>query len=202
MAVALSVHALTTVATVRRLLEGKDVVPAAHDDLFRHKINALSAAVEHYCGSRHFERATYTGERYNRVRGQYLLLRQYPIISVASVTMSGVVVTAGTADDQYSIDAAEGRLFRAVGWGAPPDADREDRAIVVTYTAGYILPKDPGPTLPADLEDAVAQLVVIDYQLRDKMGLISQSFEGASETYTHWPAHIRSALDRYRRPRS
>ncbi len=206
-ALTLSTHALTTVENVKTLLAGKDTLPTAeHDDLFRFLINALSDAVEQYCGGRHFEKATYTSERYSHPQGQYLALRQYPILTVTSVVIDTTTITAGTDDDDYSILAQEGQLFRADGWDPDVTPLTDDRDIVVSYTAGYVLPKDHVPTtnertLPWDLEYAAAQLVVAAYKLRDKAGLGAESFEGLSMSFSYWPPHVRATLDRYRRPR-
>lgn len=208
MAVTLSAHALTTVQAVKDYMLGKDVLPPVeHDDLLRRLINARSDAIEQYCGGRHFEKATYTNERYARTRGRYLQLLQYPVLSVSAVSIGGVAVAQGSQNNQYEVLSDQGQLYRADGWEA--DATRlpqEDRDILVSYTAGYVLPKDDSSvtprTLPWDLEDACCELVVAAYKLRDKAGLATESFEGQAMTFAHWPAHVRATLDKYVRPRS
>lgn len=155
----LSGHALTTVENVKTLLAGKDQLPSSeHDDLLRFLINALSDDVEQYCGWRHFEKATYTNERYARVRGQYLPILQYPILSVTAVSINGTAVAAGSEDDQYEVRSEEGQLYRADGWDASLTPPEEDRDILASYTAGYILPKDdlPGITTGAQTISVVA----------------------------------------------
>lgn len=208
-AVTLSTHALTTVENVKRLLAGKDTLPPAeHDDLLAFLINSLSEAVEQYCGSRHFEKGTYTNERYGRMRGQYLSLRQYPILSVSAVSIDGTAIAAGTDDDQYGILSEEGLLYRADGWKADEDPATAERDILATYVAGYVLPKDHVAgtnerTLPYDLEYAVGQLVLAAYKFRAHVGLQSESSpDGVSMSFSYWPAHVRATLDRYKRPRA
>lgn len=205
-AVGLVDHALTTLPNLKRLLAGKDELPPVeHDDMLTHWINAITDAVEQYCGRR-FRQTTYTDEVYERRHGPELPLRQYPIVSVSAVSIGGAAIAAGSRDDQYSVRAEEGILWRRLGWGdywriAPPQRD-----VLVTYTAGYILPKDEAPgtprTLPHDLEDAVAELVLARYKRRGQVGLAAESTpDGVSQTFAWWPAHVRAVLDRYRRPR-
>lgn len=192
---ALSRHALTTVATV------KDFLRLASEDteynsLLERFINAVSEQVEGYCG-RHFEKATYT-EKYRGNNETELWLNQYPVIEVSYVKILDEEITDG-----FSIEG-EGILYRELGW-----PDNGKKSIEVSYTAGYVLPKDEtvGPpaverTLPYDLEDAVIELVAARFNLRQedaagKSSRIQEDFNVRFEK--NIPAHIAAILDKYKK---
>lgn len=84
-----------------------------------------------------------------------LTLSRIPVLSspVVAVTENGTALTLGT---DFEIDAAAGLAYRLRGgnrgwWGVP--------TITVAYSAGYVLPEDPSPTLPAEVEGVCLTLV-------------------------------------------
>ena len=163
-----AVEGLCTLANVKLLLGIGDTTK---DTLLEMLITKASAAICAHTG-RVLKRATYTAEPY-AVNGQlYLYLRQWPIQTLTSVTLGGVVLTVN--EDYYlsAADAAAGRLYRPQGWsgkyltrGLVPDAYEGDRDILITYEAGYYLPDDgeyeagAADSLPADLQ-AIAEAAV------------------------------------------
>lgn len=81
-----------------------------------------------------------------------LVLSRYPITSIASIT-----------EDGTTVDAAEYEI-RGGGLVARLTADDVESCwlpvkIVVTYTAGWLMPDDDGRTLPQDIEDACIALI-------------------------------------------
>lgn len=140
-----AVDGLCTLANVKLLLGIGDTT---QDTLLEALITRASAAICAHTG-RVLKRATYTSEPY-AVNGQlYLYLNQWPIQTLTSVTLGGVVLTVNADYYMSAADASVGRIYRAQGWngamlmrGLVPDAYEGDRDILVTYTAGYYLPDD------------------------------------------------------------
>lgn len=203
----LSVHALTTIAAVKDYLR-ISLADTSQDASFERTIKAVSDFIEGYCG-RHFEKATYT-EKYRGNGRQKLLLNQYPIISVASVTVNDGLLDAS----EYEILAEEGTLYRESLWpwsgysaGLVGEPVGSRRNIQVQYTAGYILPKDDGTgtppavrNLPYDLEDACIELVAIRHEMRGSEHMKQETIGPlTSEFIQGIPDHIIKVLNRYRK---
>jgi hypothetical protein len=170
-----AVDGLCTLANVKLLLGIGDTT---QDTMLEALITRASAAICAHTG-RVLKRATYTSEPY-AVNGQlYLYLRQWPIQTLTSVTLGGVVLTVNEDYYMSAADAAQGRIYKPDGWngamltrGLVPDYYEGDRDILVTYTAGYYLPDDvtvapatahyvagAADSLPADLQ-AIAEAAV------------------------------------------
>ena len=170
-----AVDGLCTLANVKLLLGIGDTTK---DTLLEMLITKASAAICAHTG-RVLKRATYTAEPY-AVNGQlYLYLRQWPIQTLTSVTLGGVVLTVNEDYYMSAADAAQGRIYKPDGWngamltrGLVPDYYEGDRDILVTYEAGYYLPDDvtvapatahyvagAADSLPADLQ-AIAEAAV------------------------------------------
>lgn len=124
--------------------------------------------VENYCG-RAFDSATYTSEKYDGSGSEILILRQFPVTTLTSVSISGVAV----ASTSYTLDAANGivkfepsgrgRVVVDPDWltvqttdyiGPFPCWPEGHQNISVTYTAGYT-----SGTMPGGLKLAFAEFV-------------------------------------------
>lgn len=165
MPVSLSLHALTTLEAVKEELN-ISAGDASQDTYLARLINAASEAIERYC-DRHFEKASLI-EKVAGQGSQRILLSRTPILSVTSVTLSGSVL----APSEYEVEAEAGMIYRSTGWPwsamhrpgivQDPYPGSETKNIEVTYTGGYVLPKDEDltanppvvRTLPYDLEEA------------------------------------------------
>ena len=202
---ALTTGALTTVAQVKALATDKDIIPAGHDALIEFLIEAMSDRIEQYLG-RTLERKAYV-ENYVGHGRQYLLLKQWPIVSVTYIKDGGSTVAAA----DYTVLSEEGMVFKESGWtgGAlelkalalgevHPNAVKFN--LEVSYTSGYVTPNMAGTrNLPYDIELACARLVWGMYKRRDKEGIARESAEGLSVDFDRWPADIVAILDQYRR---
>lgn len=168
---ALSPTALTTVAAVEVAS-----TTAWVDARVEQVINAVSAAVERYCGRNFGYRALTTDNpEYYRGTGRVdLFVRRWPIIEMTRVRISGTAVTDYELTDDMM---AEGRIFRLSGWPIVAggygdltqdrDLSQQSEPIDLVYAGGYILPQwggvqdaDHNPdnedrNLPYDLEEAV-----------------------------------------------
>ena len=174
--VKLAPNALTTLCSMKFMLgiapEDSD---AQRDAVIVNMINAVSAWVERMTG-RNLSKQTYT-QSYNASGAQFLVLLQWPIISVDYV----LDITTGLEipPDEYRIEdngRGPGVLYKDNGWplrgyrgGLAFDITAPMRALEVKYTAGYVLPKDATETdpctLPYDLQSVVWGAVTQEFTL-------------------------------------
>lgn len=146
--------ALTTYAAAKRRLNkiGTAIVDATDQEDVERLINAVSDAVEKYCG-RQFAKISRT-ETLPAPRGKRLQLKHTPIFATPAIaiTIDGVSVDA----DDFELEHAElGWLHREVGWGGTTYEDlisgsvalatmpgTGQRVLAVTYTGGYVMPSE------------------------------------------------------------
>lgn len=169
---ALNDNALTTVDNVKDELGTTTVT----DAYIERQINVVSQKVERYC-KRQFGKQSHT-ERYEGTDSLRLLLDNYPILSVTSMTIDDQTVDVNdltisrAATNLYYGETVITNLFQPFGFPKQTLVDGLSEwqtkevipDILVTYVAGYVLPKDDGApdarTLPYDLEEAVISEVV------------------------------------------
>lgn len=120
-----------------------------------------------------------------------IFLKQYPLIDVLTLTISGneVDLDAEEESETVVIDRDAGSIYRESGFGSGR------KAVRVSYTAGYVLPEedesgvdDSGPAaegenLPGALEGAAIRLSARVYERRTAEGVTSVSPTGLSITY-------------------
>jgi hypothetical protein len=193
-------NALTTIARLKMELGLADD-DSSQDDHCALLINVASANLESAL-YRELARAA-TVETLSGYGLQRINLRRYPIVSIESVTVCGDDVT------DFVILAERGQLYRRSGFPlsaglyrsssaqtvgglpfGPPiydfTADQDPRSadlnVVVTYTGGYVLPKDAAAgsprTLPWDIEGACLR-IAIDMHKRDP-GVVSDQAAGGT----------------------
>lgn len=198
MAATLSAHALTTLQAVKDELS-LGVAPHADDDYLTKRINAVSDDIEKFCG-RHFELVTLSGATAEKhpADGQLeFLLEHSPLVTLTGVAFADVDLDAGLYE---VVDTEAGRVRLLYGaadesmiaaniTGDPlPGTSR--RLYAVSYTGGYVLPKDDGVgvppavrTLPDGLEDACILEVVSRYRQRGRdRAVTSEKIMSWSET--------------------
>ena len=149
---ALIAGAMTTLADVKAML---GITDTAQDVRLENLINRISAMIAHYC-DRAFTRATYTAETYHGNNRQLLILKQWPVVSVTSVSTGGTVISSSEYEVK-SQDQAMGAIYMAGGWNAATtyatgltlDTWASGRDYSVTYVAGYYMPTDV-TVAPAD----------------------------------------------------
>lgn len=174
-------------------------------------INAASAYIERMT-DRRFGRKDYV-EDHHGSGWQELCLNQYPIMEVKSIIdiESGQIISP----ESYSFsDTGEiGVLYRDGGWadraflgGLANDKVSSKRYLRVTYTAGYILPKDrtehTTSDLPFDLQYAVWQMVQQQWNLSNNgaNGLSAFSISDVSWTFDkELNSQVQNVIEQYRR---
>lgn len=168
---ALISQALTTLSDAKAIA---GISGSTDDALLELLINSASISISGFC-DRQFGRQDYT--EYIPASGrQALLLRQWPIAAVSSVSDNGVALVLNTDYRLDAQDKARGQLYRENGWsgkymvrGMTDDPAASARIISVTYTAGYYLPGQVGyvagaaDSLPLDVSMVCAQMVTDSY---------------------------------------
>lgn len=188
-------NALTTVEDVAEFI-GMDIenIPDNVKNNLIRLINAYSGYVESETG-RKFKQEKRI-EKHESVGNQNLVLREYPIVSVESIRdiKSDTMISPGSYD--WKQDGEIGVVYMDSGWpvkgysgGLSGDIRLLSRYLEVTYTAGYILPKDATEeqpsTLPADIQWAVWQMVQQQWNLSSNgaNGLAAFSISDVSWTF-------------------
>jgi uncharacterized phiE125 gp8 family phage protein len=184
---------LTTLAAVKRYLKvslAED--PDKFDVELTRLLAAVSAQVRTDTGRALDVPAAQRVEPHDGDGGCELLLEQYPVTAVASVTVDGTAIPARvlvTDNGHVLADAAIGRLV-LVGYTFTKGVQN----VVVTYTAGYA-------AVPGDLEQAVIELVALAFRDEDHVGQSARSVAGDMVDFRGGPqlAHASAILDSYRR---
>ena len=133
-------------------------------------INRASAWIERMTGRRLGKQSYH--QWYDADGSQELVLLEYPIVSIESISEDGALVDPSRYD--FGQTGHIGVVYRDEGWlkagwrrGLAYDIVAPKRVIEVRYTAGYVLPKDATDddpqTLPADLEGLVWDMVAQAY---------------------------------------
>lgn len=175
-------QALTTIDRVKLEL---DISTSDSDALLYSKILEASADIESHIG-RALPRAGLT-ERFwgNPFCVEYLVLNRWPVATITSVTLDDVAVDS----DEYRLDAETGQLYRLDESGYPCMWEW-CKDVVVVYTAGYLMPEDTSPTLPAVLEGAAVELVASYWLSRGRDPRVrSESIPGLGEV-AYWVGSV------------
>lgn len=159
-------NALTTLERMKLMLGLSDIEDEKVDEIVTLLINRVSSWIERQVG-RHLGKNSYH-QWYNADGQQELVTIEYPIINVEYVKADGQLIDPSTYD--YGQTGEIGVIYRDKGWlkagyrkGLAYDMILPSRCIEVSYTAGYVLPKDATEddpqTLPADLEGLLWDIV-------------------------------------------
>ena len=171
---------LTTKAKVKTYL---GVTGTTDDDLIDSIIDGVSAMAETFC-KRNFLRATYT-EYFDTDSGdKKIFLRNTPIISVTSLSYK----TGNFGNPTYVAYETNDYLLKNTGIislsHTMPDAEQFLKAV---YVGGYLIDfATEGAvthTLPADLTQAITEIVAENYQQRASQSVLSETTEGQSVTF-------------------
>lgn len=139
-------NALTSLESVKGYLK-IDESQTNENSLLTDLINACSFTIENYCG-RQFKKRVFSEQEYDGNGRNYLLLEQFPIVSIETVYIDGELLDPG----QYKAKKGNGILIRKNSVWPKGDAN-----IAVSYTAGY-------SEIPYDLELACKHLVMFYYK--------------------------------------
>jgi hypothetical protein len=202
MAAQLYTKALTTQSRVKARL---GITVSTFDTVFISLINSLTDWIEGEC-NRQFLSQTYTNQVYSvEERGmKFLSLEQSPVTTLTSLeyragTPSSPSWTAFIADQYELVGSGKSGMIRVYG-----DLPHGTNAVRATYVAGYLFDftnyGSATHTLPADLTELCERMVVKAFKQRDSKGKTTESFEGATVTWsTVLDEDEKSILARYKR---
>lgn len=119
-----------------------------------------------------------------------IMLSNYPISAVVSLTIDGVVIPQA-ANSQGAGFMVTPNLIILVGGYV---FTRGLQNIVVTYTAGFF-------TVPAEIEQACIEVIAIRYKERDRIGQVSKSIGGETVSFSQkdFPDSVRTILNNYKK---
>jgi hypothetical protein len=176
---------LTTLDAVKLYL---GLTTDADDPLLSALITSYSQWVRSYC-ERDFDSRAYEIYRSGR-DATFLLLPEIPVTAIALLEIDGKAIPAQPAFGQYGFRFSSDRIVVEGGvrfcWGV--------ENIRVQYTAGYA-------TIPADIAQAVNEIVGLRYSLRDKQGWVSKTLAGETVALSQKdvPSSVKTVLDQYAR---
>jgi len=157
---------LTTLADVKAW---NNITVSTYDASLTALITAVSTAIQNGLG-RQFASASYTETRDGQDTAG-LMLANYPVTAVSSLTIDGVAIPAAVGQGAGYIVHQFGVSLR--GYSAP----RGVKNVVVSYTAGY-------STVPEDIGQAAINLVSLVHASRNTVGVRSKTLGGETITYT------------------
>lgn len=153
---------LTTLANAKLWL---GITQSTDDAQLSRLVTAASDFITSYC-NRSILSAAYVGEKYNGNGNKALVVRQWPIVSVQSLSINGLAVAASDLTFEDRVIYLNGSQILVVG----------QANVLVSYTAGYAV-------VPPAIEQACIDLVALKYRERDRIGHVSKSLAGETVTF-------------------
>lgn len=176
--------------TLQQAKDYLEITDATHDALLQEFIDRLSAWVESYCG-RTFAQAAYADELHDGDGTSRLVVKQRPIVSVASLfddidRQFGAGTQIDAEDFVVYPERGEIRLDGLV-------FAQGLQNVKVTYTAGF-------SQIPLDLQQAVIELIADRFRNKEHQGIRSTGIGAFRVDYdeAEIPAEVKSVLHRYR----
>ncbi len=179
---------------VQTLKDTYGVTDNAFDDTFQRWITAVSGHFERYC-NRPLVQRSFTETRNGN--GKYeLAMRQFPIVSVASVTVDGVAIPQKTTPTGSGYAFGDTVLYLSgyqFGCGI--------QNVVVVYTAGLFT--NTAAAAGSDIEQAVIETVGTFWKRKDHVDQVSGSKGGASSSSFNpkdFPPFVQTVLNQLKLP--
>jgi hypothetical protein len=155
-------------------------------------INSATAFLEREC-NRTFAAATHTNEYLSGDGTPFLYLKNFPITSIASLTLydrySAADVFTLVEDRDFYLEPDNGRIVAACGV-----FDKGTRNYRCTYAGGYA-------AIPDDLKVLCMQLISFWINKKDKQGMDDVTISKFSATYSKdaLPVEIKAGAQRFTR---
>lgn len=174
----LAANALTTLEGVKSYLK---IIDDSDNLLLEDLINASSSTIENFC-KRKFKEQAYVDEEFDGTGKYYLLLDQYPVKSIESVTVDGEIIVP----TDYKVKKRNGILLKSNGVWPTGEIN-----INVSYTAGYT-------DIPYDLDLACKHLVM-SYFKSDVASFSTAFQDGMVFRPEALPAQVKALLSPYKK---
>jgi hypothetical protein len=143
-------------------------------DLIAQLITAASCAISAYCGRGQFPATNYT-DTYDGAGKTWMLLRQWPVLSVSAIALTdwGGATTTITEASDFKLEAPipAGGAQRLTLIAPHLYFPRGRGNVQITYEAGYA-------TIPPEVAQACIEAVGEAYQRRNRIGQTSVSAQG------------------------
>ena len=176
-------------------------------------ISQVSQAISNYC-NRVFGLATYKDVFRLRRDGRGLdplVLNRFPLVAIASIveTIDGVDQTPLVEGTDYEVNASTSEIYRLDENGNPRNWFAS--LITIQYQAGWALPNDDDPTMPADIEQAALKLLTARYRSKGRDPMLKAEGDPGVGQQQYWvgtasgqtglfPDDVCGILDNYRVP--
>jgi uncharacterized phiE125 gp8 family phage protein len=184
-------------ATVAALKAELGISGTDKDTALEAVLDRVSAAIATYCG-RVFAREQVRETLVHRITPREILLSRYPVVSLDSVTLDDATVEVS----DYTLDKDVGHIFAGTLGTA-------GSRIVLTYTAGYVLPEDEDANLPDDIQQAALTAAKSLYRSSDRDPTLKaeetegvgrlEYFVGGSRSVSYF-VDVIPLIERYRTP--
>jgi uncharacterized phiE125 gp8 family phage protein len=191
---------LTTLANAKGWLN----IPSAQtseDALLTRLVTAASLFFLQAIDRVNLNQASYVEKR-NGNGSTVLLVKNYPIISVQSLSIDGAPVPAspdgvqsGFVFDDYSISLVGGGTGSGESGAISAFTFNKGYGnVAISYTAGYA-------QLPPEVEQAVIELIAFRYRERGRIGLVSEQTGSQVSAYSQAevPASVKRVIAQYTR---
>jgi len=189
---ALAAYCFVTVSEMKTYL---DETSSTWDTVLENLIDGCTLWLEKYCGGRRFfAGASDITEYYDGKDSGKIFLRNWPIISITSVSWASgdfdnPTWSAFVAASEYKSDTRKGVL---TFWTLPEGIQN----IRIIYKGGYA----SAATVPFDLHLAVKKMVSKEFNRRKSQGALSESVSGSSIGWNESvDPSLMEILDQYRR---
>jgi len=194
-------NALTTLDVIKDELGINDV---NSDDRLIRLINSASSYFINKVGRElRYQEIT---EHLKGTNSQYFILNNYPIVDVSKILFNGNELDR----DSWELEVRDkniGHIYKDDGWynlitsyGLVGDATVSHRAYDITYTFGYVLPKDETPinprTLPYDIEDCIIDMVLDKYTKLTRKSYGLKALKQGKKSYTFDNSSIKEEVDK------
>ena len=174
---------LTTLANVKAWL---GLSQDADNAILARLITGVSLALSQYA-NRNFMSASYT-INVDGPGGTTLMLRQYPVTAVASVSIDGLALPVSSGVGVAGYRFTQSRLI-VEGYRFT----KGNANVAVAYTGGFT-------TVPPDLEQAAIELLALRYKERERIGHTSKTLAGETVGFFigDMPASVKTLMAQYR----
>lgn len=163
---------MSDLTTLARVKEWLNIKPAdtSQDSLLNRMITAASAFVESWL-NRTFAITAYS-ELLDGTGGRRMGLGNYPILTVTKVQVGTQLYSPAPAPGQlgYTFDKNAITLNQAC-------FVRDKNNVVIEYTAGYA-------SVPADIEQAVIEMIGLRFKEKDRIGVSSKTLAGETISFS------------------
>lgn len=155
-----------------------------NDTLLTSLISSASSWVENWV-NRTLSSTSYT-ERYNGTGNYSMMVKNYPITAISSLTVNGAIVSAsdgvsvGYVYDNNQIIFIGNKIAKGI------------QNVAITYTAGYA-------AIPQDIKQVVIELVGYKFKEMNRIGLESKTIAGEVTTFSlkDLKEHNKNLLNNY-----